>query len=68
MKKGMKVFATLGVVLLLAGCSLLKVSVSTGDPLSKEQMMEITHKTGGNIDTCKSRLRQKILRYVKSLY
>lgn len=38
MKKGMKVFATLGVVLLLAGCSLLKVSVSTGDPLSKEQM------------------------------
>lgn len=38
MKKGMKVFATLGAVLLLAGCSLLKVSVSTGDPLSKEQM------------------------------
>ncbi|OKZ02939.1 MAG: hypothetical protein BHV78_04615 [Bacteroides sp. CAG:1060_57_27] len=38
------------------------------DGLSKEQMMEITHKTGGNIDTCKSRLRQKILRYVKSLY
>ena len=38
------------------------------DGLSKEQMMEITHKTGGNIDTCKSRLRQKILRYVKTLY
>lgn len=38
------------------------------DGLSKEEMMEITHKTGGNIDTCKSRLRQKILRYVKSLY
>lgn len=36
--------------------------------LSKEQMMEITHKSGGNIDTCKSRLRQKILRYVKTLY
>ena len=36
--------------------------------LSKEQMMEITHKSGGNIDTCKSRLRQKILRYVKALY
>ena len=34
----------------------------------KEQMMEITHKSGGNIDTCKSRLRQKILRYVKTLY
>ena len=38
------------------------------DGLSKEQMMEVTHKTGGNIDTCKSRLRQKILRYVKTLY
>ncbi len=38
------------------------------DGLSKEEMMEITHKSGGNIDTCKSRLRQKILRYVKSLY
>lgn len=38
------------------------------DGLSKEQMMEITHKTGGNIDTSKSRLRQKILRYVKTLY
>lgn len=38
------------------------------DGLSKEQMVEITHKTGGNIDTCKSRLRQKILRYVKTLY
>lgn len=38
------------------------------DGLSKEQMMEITHKSGGNIDTCKSRLRQKILRYVKTLY
>jgi len=38
------------------------------DGLSKEDMMEITHKTGGNIDTCKSRLRQKILRYVKTLY
>lgn len=38
------------------------------DGLSKEQMMEITHKTGGNIDTCKSRLRLKILRYVKTLY
>ena len=38
------------------------------DGLSKEEMMEITHKTGGNIDTCKSRLRQKILRYVKTLY
>lgn len=36
--------------------------------LSKEEMMELTHKTGGNIDTCKSRLRQKILRYVKTLY
>ena len=38
------------------------------DGLTKEQMMEITHKNGGNIDTCKSRLRQKILRYVKTLY
>ena len=38
------------------------------DGLSKEEMMEITHKSGGNIDTCKSRLRQKILRYVKTLY
>jgi RNA polymerase sigma factor (sigma-70 family) len=38
------------------------------DGLSKDEMMEITHKTGGNIDTCKSRLRQKILRYVKTLY
>ena len=38
------------------------------DGLSKEEMMEITHKTSGNIDTCKSRLRQKILRYVKTLY
>lgn len=38
------------------------------DGLSKEQMMEITHKSGGYIDTCKSRLRQKILRYVKTLY
>ena len=38
------------------------------DGLSKEAMIEITHKTGGNIDTCKSRLRQKILRYVKTLY
>lgn len=38
------------------------------DGLSKEQMMEITNKSGGNIDTCKSRLRQKILRYVKTLY
>ena len=38
------------------------------DGLSKEQMIEITHKSGGNIDTCKSRLRQKILRYVKTLY
>ncbi len=38
------------------------------DGLSKEQMMEVTHKTGGNIDTCKSRLRKKILRYVKTLY
>ena len=38
------------------------------DGLSKEQMMEITHKSGGNIDTSKSRLRQKILRYVKTLY
>lgn len=38
------------------------------DGLSKEDMMEITHKTGGNIDACKSRLRQKILRYVKTLY
>lgn len=38
------------------------------DGLSKEQMMDITHKSGGNIDTCKSRLRQKILRYVKTLY
>ena len=38
------------------------------DGLTKEQMMEITHKSGGNIDTCKSRLRQKILRYVKTLY
>ena len=34
----MKGAATLFAVLLLAGCSLLKVSVSTGDPLSKEQM------------------------------
>ena len=38
------------------------------DGLSKEEMMAITHKSGGNIDTCKSRLRQKILRYVKTLY
>ena len=38
------------------------------DGLSKEEMMAITHKSGGNIDTCKSRLRQKILRYVKALY
>ena len=38
------------------------------DGLSKDEMMEITHKSGGNIDTCKSRLRQKILRYVKTLY
>ena len=38
------------------------------DGLSKEQMMEITHKTGGNIDTCNSRRRLKFLRYVKSLY
>lgn len=38
------------------------------DGLSKEQMMDITHKSGGNIDTCKSRLRQRILRYVKTLY
>ena len=38
------------------------------DGLSKEEMMEITHKSGGNIDTCKSRLRQRILRYVKTLY
>ena len=38
------------------------------DGLSKEEMMEITHKSGGNIDTCKSRLRLKILRYVKTLY
>lgn len=34
----MKGAATLLVVGLLAGCSLLKVSVSTGDPLPKEQM------------------------------
>ena len=38
------------------------------DGLSKEEMMEITHKTGGNIDTCKSRLRQQILRYGTTLY
>ena len=36
--------------------------------LTKEKMMELTHKSGGNIDTCKSRLRHKILQYVKSLY
>lgn len=34
----MKGAAALAAVLWLAGCSLLKVSVSTGDPLSKEQM------------------------------
>ena len=34
----MKGAAALLVVGLLAGCSLLKVSVSTGDPLPKEQM------------------------------
>lgn len=38
MNRWMKGAATLFAVLLLAGCSLLKVSVSTGDPLSKEQM------------------------------
>ena len=38
------------------------------DGLSKEEMMEITHKSGGTIDTCKSRLRHKILRYLKSIY
>ena len=35
--------------------------------LSKEEMMEITHKIGGYIDTCTSRLRQKSLRHVKTL-
>lgn len=38
MKKRMKALAAFLSVLLLAGCSLLKVSVSTGDPLPKEQM------------------------------
>lgn len=38
------------------------------DGLSKEEMMEITHKSGGNIDTSKSRLRRKIQLFVKSLY
>ena len=38
------------------------------DGLSKEEMMEITHKSGGTIDTSKSRLRHKILRFLKSIY
>jgi len=36
------------------------------DGLSKEEMMEITHKTGGNIDTCKSRLRSKVYNWMKA--
>ena len=38
MNRWMKGAAALTAVLWLGGCSLLKVSVSTGDPLSKEQM------------------------------
>lgn len=38
MDGGVKLFSVLLAASLLAGCSLLKVSVSTGDPLSKEQM------------------------------
>lgn len=38
MMRTTRLLATLLAAALLAGCSLLKVSVSTGDPLSKEQM------------------------------
>jgi RNA polymerase sigma factor (sigma-70 family) len=38
------------------------------DGLSKEEMIAITHKSGGTIDTSKSRLRHKILRFLKSIY
>lgn len=38
------------------------------DGLTKIEMMKITHKNGGTIDTNKSRLRTKILRYIKTLY
>lgn len=34
--------------------------------LSKEEMMAITHKTGGNIDVCKSRLRAKVYNWMKA--
>lgn len=34
------------------------------DGLSKEQMMEIMHMTGGNVDTFKSRLRSKIRNFM----
>lgn len=36
------------------------------DNLSKEEMMAITHKTGGNIDVCKSRLRAKVYNWMKA--
>lgn len=34
--------------------------------LSKEEMMAITHKTGGSIDVCKSRLRAKVYNWMKA--
>lgn len=34
--------------------------------LSKQEMMEATHKTGGNIDVCKSRLRSKVYNWMKA--
>lgn len=36
------------------------------DGLSKKEMMEITHKTGGNIDTSIHRLRSKVRRWMKT--
>lgn len=37
------------------------------DGLSKAQMMEVTHKSGANIDTCRCRLRSKIRNFMKSI-
>lgn len=34
--------------------------------LSKQEMMEITHKSGGNIDTCICRLRSKVRNWMKA--
>jgi len=34
--------------------------------LTKQEMMDMTHKTGGNIDVCKSRLRTKVYNWMKA--